>query len=348
MKQLEIGKNEAGQRLDKYLKKLLPQADSGFLYKMLRKKNIVLNGKKAEGAAHLNIGDTVTLYFSEETYEKFSTGAHTPLMPMPLIPKLPVLYEDEDILIVNKPAGMLSQKASAKDISANEYILQYLLDTGAVTPQQLQSFRPSVCNRLDRNTSGILIAGKTLPGLQQMSAQLKERTIKKYYRCVVAGTLTEGQYLKGYLKKDPQKNKVKIYPLENDIPKSDAIKDTRQKTFVDKNKNTSIKNTSIQYIETEYTPLWHCRGCTMLEVHLITGRSHQIRAHLASIGHPIIGDPKYGDVALNQIYYREIGTGHQLLHAYRVVFSDGRQVSAPEPEAFSYFMGNDGEIDARI
>ncbi|MDE7311581.1 MAG: RluA family pseudouridine synthase [Eubacterium sp.] len=324
MKQLEIGKNEAGQRLDKYLKKLLPNADSGFFYKMLRKKNIVLNGKKAEGAAHLAVGDLVTLYLSDETFEKFAAGKKNDAAPKAKtripgawIPRLPVLFEDADILIVNKPAGMLSQKAAFADISANECILQYLLDTGAVSLQELQTFRPSVCNRLDRNTSGILIAGKTLLGLQRMSRQLKERTVKKYYRCVVAGTLTEGQHLKAYLKKDNEKNKVRIYDR----------KDIDAKGVAD----------GSQYIETEYKPLWHSMGCTMLEVHLITGRSHQIRAHLSSIGNPIIGDPKYGDTNINQKYRRTIGIKHQLLHAYRVVFADGRQVIAPVPEYFSYF-----------
>ena len=320
MKQLEIGENEAGQRLDKYLKKLLPHAESSFLYKMLRKKNIVLNGKKAQGAVHLVNGDMVTLYLSDETYEKFSANKRPPALSAGSMPKLSVLYEDQDLLIVNKPAGMLSQKAALKDVSANECILNYLLDTGVVTPQALQTFRPSVCNRLDRNTSGILIAGKTLLGLQTMSAQLKERTVKKYYRCVVAGTLTDGQYLKGYLKKDDKKNKVTVYASPcNDAEAEDA---------------------QIQYIETEYTPLWHCRGCTMLEVHLITGRSHQIRAHLASIGHPIVGDPKYGDRARNEAYRKKTGIRHQLLHAYRVEFPDGKQVTAPLPAYFSYFSEN--------
>lgn len=314
MKQLEIGKNEAGQRLDKYLKKLLPNAENGFIYKMLRKKNIVLNGKKAEGAAHLVAGDTVTLYFSEETFEKFagnnSKGMQGHLQPH--VPRLPVLFEDADILVVNKPAGMLSQKAASGDLSANECILQYLLDTGAVAPSALLAFRPSVCNRLDRNTSGILIAGKTLYGLQSMSAQLKARTVRKYYRCVVAGILTEEKHLKAYLNKDSEKNKVQI---------------CEKATGADS-----------QYIETEYVPLWHSRGCTMLEVHLITGRSHQIRAHLSSVGNPIIGDPKYGDERLNREYRRKIGLKRQLLHAYRVVFPDGREVTAPLPDDFSYFV----------
>lgn len=317
MKELEIGTNEAGQRLDKYLKKLLPRAGSGFLYKMLRKKNIVLNGKKAEGCAQLSKGDHVTLYLSDETYEKFSPDKTVGIVPenkRKQMPDIPVLFENEDILILNKPAGLLSQKAVSSDISANEWVIRYLLDTGAITQQTLKTFRPSVCNRLDRNTSGILIAGKTLHGLQIMSRQLKERSVKKYYRCVAAGILTKEQHLKAFLDKDHDKNKVEIYQYG------------------------SAGRTKGQYIETEYKPLGHRAGCTMLEIHLITGRSHQIRAHLASIGHPLIGDPKYGDPQLNRKFYMEAGIKHQLLHAYRIVLADGQEVTAPLPEYFSCFQ----------
>lgn len=317
MKELEIGTNEAGQRLDKYLKKLLPRADSGFLYKMLRKKNIVLNGKKAEGSAQLSEGDHVTLYLSDETYEKFSPDKTINIISeqnRDHIPDIQILFENTDILILNKPAGLLSQKAVSSDFSANEWVIQYLLDSGAVTQQTLKTFRPSVCNRLDRNTSGILLAGKTLHGLQVMSRQLKERSVKKYYRCVVAGTLAKGQHLKAFLSKNNDKNKVEIYHPG------------------------STGRGNGQYIETEYEPLGHCEGCTVLEVHLITGRSHQIRAHLSSIGHPIIGDPKYGDPQLNRKYRKKIGITHQLLHAYRIVLADGQEVTASLPEYFAHFM----------
>ena len=199
---------------------------------------------------------------------------------------------------------MLSQKARPEDVSANEYILSYLLKEGVLTEEEMRTFRPSVCNRLDRNTSGILIAGKTLKGLQEMSKALKERTIQKYYRCVVKGEVLKEDYLKGWLVKDERENKVTVSTVKP-------------------------KTADAAPIETAYRPIWTGGGCTGLEVHLITGRSHQIRAHLASIGHPIIGDVKYGDAGTNEQFRRQCKVKSQMLHAYRIVFADGREVIAP-------------------
>ncbi len=319
MKEFKINANEAGQRFDKYLKKLLKEANTSFIYKMLRKKNIVLNGKKADGTEKLNVGDEVKLFLADETFDKFrgaatSTKQFEVYSQIPL-KKLDVIYEDEDVIIINKPVGMLSQKAKPEDISANEYIIAYLLQSKALTPDDLNTFKPSICNRLDRNTSGLLIAGKTLKGLQEMSEALKERGaekgVQKYYRCIVSGVLKEKTYLKGYLSKDEKTNKVTIY-------------------------KTKPSDQSIGFlpIETEYRPITSMNGYTELEVHLITGRSHQIRAHLASIGHPIIGDTKYGSVKVNEIFGRECRLKAQLLHAYRVKFADGREVIAPTPKAY--------------
>ena len=178
MREITIGTNEAGQRLDKFLAKYLRQAGKSFLYKMIRKKNITLNGKRCEGAEKLAEGDVVRLFLSEETIEKFSG-------PQPAAVKtfaevsvaLDILYEDDDILLFNKPVGMLSQQGEGGEASAVEYLIQYLLRTGAVTKEELKSFRPSVCNRLDRNTSGILTAGKSLQGLQFLSRLFQERSI---------------------------------------------------------------------------------------------------------------------------------------------------------------------------
>lgn len=314
MREFQINSNEAGQRFDKYLKKLLVGAPNSFIYKMLRKKNITLNGKKADGTEKLVGGDAVKLFLSDETFEKFAGDAKAASAYERLrgLGTLPVVYENEDVLIVNKPSGMLSQKANPTDISANEHIISYLIEKGELTEEMMRTFKPSVCNRLDRNTSGLLVAGKTLKGLQEMSEALKERTVQKYYRCMVKGEVFERSYIKGWLSKDEQSNKVTIYANK---PQIDIA-------------------ATVLPIETEYVPVQVKHGYSELEVHLITGRSHQIRAHLASIGHPIIGDVKYGDKHVNEHFRKEFQIKSQMLHAYRMVFADGREVIAPCGEEF--------------
>lgn len=308
MKEIVINENEAGQRLDKFLGKLLKEAPASFYYKMLRKKNIVLNGKKATGNEKLTAGDSVKLFLSDETFEKFAGKRQTNDLAasVPNI-ALEIVYEDHDVLAINKPAGMLSQKAKKEDISANEYILQYLLESGTITRESLHTFKPSVCNRLDRNTSGILVAGKTLNGLQKMSEAFRERSMEKYYLAVVAGAISKPSRIEGYLKKDGQTNQVRIFSK----PSKDA-----------------------KPIITEYRPLKLVGQVTLLEVHLITGRSHQIRAHLASIGHPVIGDTKYGNPRLNREFLKNAGVTHQLLHAYRLFLADGTKIQADAPKEF--------------
>lgn len=327
MREFQINNNEAGQRFDKYLKKLLSNAPGSFVYKMLRKKNITLNGKKADGTEKLVAGDCVKLFLADDTYEKFAGGNAAKVQYQSLkilqgvksqekqgvcnkgirdFMKLDVVYEDEDILVINKPVGMLSQKAVPTDISANEYILHYLIEKGELTEEMMRTFKPSVCNRLDRNTSGLLIAGKTLKGLQEMAAALKDRTVQKYYRCIVKGEVHENAYIKGWLIKDEKTNKVTVY----------------------RNKPSGKLADKAQAIETEYRIVRSYTGYTELEVHLITGRSHQIRAHLASIGHPIIGDTKYGEKNVNARFAKEVQVKSQLLHAYRMVFEDGKEIMA--------------------
>lgn len=315
MKEIKIGGNEAGQRLDKFLSKYMDQAPKSFFYKMLRKKNIVLNGKKAAGNEILSQGDSVKLFLSDETIEKF-TGKKTE-SPVKLSGEKPaILYEDEHTVFFCKPAGMLSQKAEAADVSLVEYLISYLMESGQLRESDLQTFRPSVCNRLDRNTSGIVAAGKTLPALQQLSQVFRERTIGKYYLCLVKGNVAEGKKISGYLSKDEKTNKVSVQKEK----RGDAAR-----------------------IETEYRPLKQSGDVTLLEIHLITGKTHQIRAHLASEGHPIIGDYKYGNRSANDRYKKQYGLESQLLHSYRLCFPkmdgaleqlSGKEILAPVPDLF--------------
>lgn len=317
MKEFIINENEAGQRFDKYLGKLLREAPKSFFYKMLRKKNITLNGAKATGNEKLTSGDHVKLFLSDETFEKFAGAQETVARAHQ---KLHIVYEDDNILLINKPVGMLSQPADDKEPSLVEYLTGYLLESGAVTESSLHTFRPSVCNRLDRNTSGLVAAGKSLAGLQELSTLFHDRNLHKFYRCLVKGVLKNEKYIKGYLHKDEKCNKVTVQ--ENETPEALPI-------------------------ETRYHPLGDNGKVTLLEVELITGRTHQIRAHLASTGHPLIGDYKYGRPSLNEEYRRKYSLKSQLLHAYRLEipriegrlsYLSGRQYIAPLPQLFQTIL----------
>lgn len=327
MKELCIGSNEAGQRLDKFLGKYMEKAPKSFLYKMLRKKNIILNGKKASGNEMLSTGDTVKLFLSDDTISKFSQSRTTEEYLTEYKgrgTKLDILYEDRHTIFINKPAGMLSQKAAPGDISLVEHLIAYLLESGQITEEDLRTFRPSVCNRLDRNTSGIVAAGKTLPALQKLSEMFRERSLRKYYLCLVKGKVREGCRIKGYLTKDRKKNTVGI--------------------LKGKEKDASM-------IETEYRPITFGEGVTLLEVHLITGKTHQIRAHLASQGYPIAGDYKYGDRDFNEKLKEQYGLSSQLLHSYRLCVPEcegvltgisEKEIKAPLPSLFRKICADKG------
>lgn len=299
MKECVVGKNEAGQRFDKLLGKILNEASAGFIYKMLRKKNIKLNQKKADGREILQEGDLIQIYLSDDTFSKFHTDkkteqiTDTETVGRRELSKNRILYQDKDILILNKPSGILSQKAKPEDDSINEQMLRYLLHTQELQQEQLATFTPSVCNRLDRNTSGIILAGVSLAGSQMLSELLKNRTLHKYYLALVKGRIQEAGGGRAYLAKDTDSNYVRIYQK----PNADTV-----------------------MIETMYHPLYAASEYTLLEVELITGKSHQIRAYLASLGHPILGDPKYGNRMENQSFRSKYGVRNQCLHAYRVEF----------------------------
>ena len=304
MREIVIGKNESGQRLDKFLHKYLREAKKSFLYKMLRKKNIKLNGGKATGGEILKLGDRVGIYFSEETLQKFRGDTEVTQYP---VTNLSLIYEDEHVALLNKSVGMLSQKAKKEDTTLVEYFLGYLQKTGQWQPGG--SFTPGICNRLDRNTSGLVIAGKSLLGLQKMSELLKERKVDKYYLTIVEGVMTEPAIVLGYLSKDQEKNQVRIH--ETDGPGRSRI-------------------------ETGYEPVQNNGDYTLLKVKLITGKTHQIRSHLASIGHPLMCDVKYGA-------RRQYGQTGFFLHAEKICFPpmegdffglDRKVFTAPLPPRF--------------
>lgn len=343
MQQLTVQENEAAQRFDKYLKKVFPQAGASFLYKMLRKKNITLNGKKADGTEKLALHDTVEVFFSDETFLKMrgfaDAEAATQGIDTSVYEKayqvvrgdhgtrektsgedaaIKVLYEDHDILVLNKPAGVLSQRNDSNLLSLNEWMIGFLLQSGRITAEQLMTFKPSVANRLDRNTSGIVLCGISLAGSQLLARILQDRSVQKFYRCIVAGKLQKPAHLEGYLVKDPATNRVSV---------SQTPFDTHETKII-----------------TDYEPVQVMAQNTLLEVHLVTGKTHQIRAHLSSIGHPIIGDGKYGGRHSGK--YSDSSPAYQLLHAYRVEFPfladfpalSGRVIQCPYPASWNEYI----------
>ncbi len=332
MQKFIIEKNHAGQRFDKFLQKYMPEAGSGFLYKMLRKKNITLNGKKAEGKEILNLGDEISFFFADDTFEKFtgrkisgdasvqekkvSTAEYKNAYEN--LKGIEVIYEDENVLFVNKPVGVLTQKATPSDVSLNEWLIGYLLFHKKITPSELSLFKPSVCNRLDRNTSGIVLCGKSLAGSQGLSKLIHDRTMKKFYRTICIGKIESSATITGSITKDTRSNVVTV----------------------------SVEGSQIQ---TAYEPIQVLSGgkYTYLEVDLITGKTHQIRAHLSSVGHALIGDTKYGVLQENKEMQKRFHLKNQLLHAYRVEFPalegalsslNNKSFMAPLPGNFSSIL----------
>ena len=338
MQEIRIGENNEGQRLNKFLGKYLDDAPQSFLYKMLRKKNIKINNKKATGNELLKSGDCVQIYMTDETIVKFqknSTINHQVVEGAknqqdafrannhPLDSNI-ILYEDKHVIILNKPVGVLSQKAQASDYSLNEQIVDYYKGKNVVDGL----FTPSVCNRLDRNTSGIILAGMSLKGSQILSKVLKDRTLDKYYLTIVYGNVKEARTIKGFLTKKASHNQVVVY---------DSIEQAGA---------NGVEKPA--FIETRYEPVsygsFQDMDFTLLKVKLVTGKTHQIRAHLHSVGHPIVGDGKYGRKSVNAVLKKEYGLKHQLLHAYEISFPQdipmdelaGQVFHAPLPEEFRH------------
>ncbi len=322
MQEIIITDKNEGQRLNKFLGRYMDQAPQSFIYKMLRKKNIKWNGKKASGNEILSVGDRVQIFMTDETISKFRKDGQIPVIlrekaddkqeldevgnasSFPHVKDplkgIDILYEDADILIVNKPVGLLSQKADADDYSLNERIVDYYRAKYGAD----DLFTPSVCNRLDRNTSGILLAGLSLKGSRVLSKVLKERTMDKYYLTIVSGRVQDSGTIKGFLSKKENHNQVNIFSTREEAVASGIDKPA--------------------FIETRYEPLeygvFQKMEFTLLKVKLVTGKTHQIRAHLRYIGHPIIGDGKYGLKSVNAVMKKEFGLRNQLLHAYEITF----------------------------
>ena len=328
MDKIIISEKDAGQRLDKYLQKRFPGAGKNLIYKFLRKKNIRLNGARSEGRDILSAGDEIELRLSFDTISKLSysaTGGHAPGMAKTsgkadtfhdLDRYCSIVYEDEDIIMADKRAGVLSQKSKPGDISLNEILLWHCGGT------RESGFTPSICNRLDFNTTGLISFAKNYAAGRALSDIFRDRRAEKYYLAVVIGSMEGEMEVDAYLSKDSSGNRVSL-SLD---PKEGA-----------------------SHIMTSYEVLGRTSACGMelslLRVRLITGKTHQIRAHLAFLGYPIAGDPKYGDRKANTVLRERMGIGTQLLHSHELIMPDtglgclsrlaGKTFRAEPPKAIS-------------
>ncbi|MBQ9333700.1 MAG: RluA family pseudouridine synthase [Lachnospiraceae bacterium] len=323
MQKITVSHAEAGRRLDNYLIKALPGGGLSFVHKMLRKKNITVNGRKCEGNYRLAEGDEICMFFSDETYSKLLKERPDPTSEndseiykkaYASIHGIEIVYEDDDFIFIDKPSGVLSQQGSTSDLSVNEWLVGYLMDKGVVTADSLKTFKPAFANRLDRNTSGLMLGGRSLKSLQLLSEMLRDRSLQKYYLCLAEGhpddrlPVTEDGYTEiyGYLVKDHDRNTVKVYR-----DKAEALKCA--------GRGASEIHTGFRLVRLSGDDRM------VLEVELYTGKSHQIRAQLSALGHPITGDPKYGSSNVRSADSDRSGRDKnrgQLLHAYRVVFPE--------------------------
>ncbi len=287
MKSLLVSENDAGQRLDRFLTKAFPALPAPLLYKAVRTKNVKVNRKRAAPDSRLQPGDAVDVYLPDDV-----------LTPRPVRfdftqagKALDVVYEDDNILLLNKPEGLLchEDKQNATD-TLIQRVKRYLYEKGAYDPTAEQSFAPALANRIDRNTGGLVIAAKNAEALRVLNEKLKDRQIDKYYLCLVHGKVEpEEALLTGYLTKNEEQNLVRVFTSPQPGGRT---------------------------IRTQYRRLACRGGVSLLEVHLLTGRTHQIRAHLASVGYPLVGDGKYGKNAAD----KKQGFKHQALYSYKLAF----------------------------
>ncbi len=287
MREVIVSKNDAGQRLDKFLAKFMPNLPPSMMYKGLRKNCVRINGKHAkDGAVKLRDGDVLNLYFRDEFFGKTTDKAF-----MNIEPDINIVYEDENIMLVDKRPGMVvHEDESGRGGTLIDHIKSYLYRKGEYNPDNEQSFVPSLCNRIDRNTGGIVIAAKNAESLRIMNQKIKDREMTKLYLCVISGRLDKKNgELKHYMKKDEAKKQVYVY-----------------------NSPTEGARTAV----TRYNVLDEKDDMSLVEVDLITGRTHQIRAHFAHIGHPLMGDGKYGSNKIN----KNTPFAYQALYSYKLKF----------------------------
>ena len=279
MREFQINGNDAGQRVDKFLTKAVPLLPQSMLYKAIRTKRIKLNGKRCEISTRLCTGDQLTLYLNDAAKANYRlkladqiTLSLPEAVPIDILPEdipLDIIYEDENILLVNKPAGLVvhEDEHQSSDTLINR-IQHHLYNCGVYNPAEENSFAPALCNRIDRNTAGIVIAAKNAAALRILNEKIKARELQKLYLCIVHGTMPkESDTLKAFLRKDARTNTVAVY--DHPIPDGRTIL-------------------------TDYRVVAQKDRLSLLEIDLLTGRTHQIRAHLAHIGHPLLGDALYG------------------------------------------------------
>ena len=303
MQQIRVPQAEAGRRIDKYLMKYFDAAPKSFIYKAFRKKNIKLCGKRAAGNELLNEGDLIELFFSDETIasmRKTPVGNHkVPAGDKATLREYcEIVYEDKDVIFADKRENVLSQKAEPGDYSLNEALLDY-----CGGKPEASSFIPSVCNRIDRNTTGLVCFVKSYKAARLLSEMLRDRSLEKYYLAAVSGVVNEAAHVEAWLVKDKKSNKVTVY----DRPSAGVVSNL---TDVESSKPTTSA-TKGKLGKYPYT---------FVKVELITGKSHQIRAQLAAMGHPLLGDLKYGSRELNKYLAEEYGIRSQLLHAWEMHF----------------------------
>ncbi len=293
MIKISITENEENQRLDRFLKKYFKNASLSHIYKLIR-KDIKVNGKRAAIETLLKLGDELAIYIPEEeaeAYQEKKTVSHSKK-------QFKIAFEDENIIIVEKPFGLLvhGDKTEKKNTLANQ-VAGYLADKGEYAPGRERTFVPSPVNRLDRNTTGLVIFGKNNKALQSLNQMIRDKGyVRKYYLTIVHGEMKKSLQLKDKMEKDEKTNTVRVIDLETEGGK---------------------------VMETIAKPLKTAKGYTLVEVELVTGRTHQIRAHLAKAGFPVIGDVKYAIKGQNKKIEQKFKLSTQLLHAYKLCFDDG-------------------------